>query len=107
MKHYNVVGLERIVEQLLDNGADINAIASNAMGQSGNSALILAIQSGKYHRNMYELVLRKDPLIKMHIFGQGFEKTAELLIQRGANVGLQGSDGNTALIHAAGKGTKH
>lgn len=40
----NVTGLEGIVRQLIDNGADINAV-----NYDKNSALILAILSGKYY----------------------------------------------------------
>lgn len=38
-------GLERIVEHLIDNGADLNAV--NKL--NNNSALIVAIQSGESH----------------------------------------------------------
>lgn len=71
----NVTGLEKIVKQLIDNGADING--TNQF--NNNSALILAIQAC-------------------------FEKTAELLVQNGANVNIVGDYGNTALILAAENG---
>lgn len=71
----NVTGLEKIVKQLIDNGADING--TNQL--NNNSALILAIQAC-------------------------FEKTAELIVQNGANVNIVGDQGNTALILAAENG---
>lgn len=40
----NVTGLEGIVRELIDDGADVNAV-----NYDKNSALILAILSGKYY----------------------------------------------------------
>lgn len=36
----------------------------------------------------------------------GFDQIAELLIQKGANINVVGSEGNTALIWAAKNGKK-
>lgn len=41
---------------------------------------------------------------ELYVFFLGFNKTAELLIQNGANVNFVGSNGDTALNHAAFNG---
>lgn len=83
------------MEPLIEKGADINAT------NGGNdSALILAIESGYLLKTLIISIQTK-----LHSFCcLGYEKTAELLIQKGADVGVINSRGTTALMNAANKG---
>lgn len=53
----------------------------------------------------FQMVIIKKELFKGFIlFWLGFERAAQVLIQKGADVNIIGQDGNTALIVAASKG---
>ncbi len=72
------------IEFLLKKGAD-----ANEKGQYGQPAIVLAVQSAE---SMQYDISEKN------------KKTVDILLQNGANINAQDSDGNTCLIHAAQDG---
>lgn len=74
------------------------------MGQ--NSALILAISSGDHWKLVRSLCINVE-IIRFVVSFLGFDKVAELLIEKGADVHIVGQDGTTALTVASNKGKKH
>lgn len=86
--------------QLIDNGAHINAV-----NKLNNSALILAIQSGNKKQVKTVKQITEREIWKKSFFNRlEFKKTAELLIQNGADVNIVSQSGKTALIHATENG---
>lgn len=83
---------------LVENGADVNIV-----NKYNNTALILAITKGdqlKDVKSLYKTSFQN----KFYLLIQGFEKVAELLIQKGTNVNIVGVYGKTATVHATEKG---
>lgn len=87
--HLNFTGAESVVRMLLENGIDINA-----KNEFGNSALILAISSGEILNllNGYSIQETSKGSISSCL---GFEKFAELLIEKGADINIVGFNGET------------
>lgn len=80
-----------MVELLLQNGADINAVNSN-----NNSALILALDTGRGNHfvNSWNFLAKEALFI---FFCLGYEEIAKLLIRKGADVNIVGQDDNTGV----------
>ena len=100
-------GHERVVELLLQRGAEVNQ--QNSMGAS---ALMGAADNG--HEKVVELLIRHGAEIDlltsngstalMYAAQEGHERVVDLLLQRGAEINKQDSDGATALMFAAQAG---
>jgi len=101
-------GLEKVVELLLQNGAD-HAVANN----SGDTALICASREG--HEKVVHLLLqagadhhandtRGGDTALILASENGHEKVVDLLLQAGADHAVVNKDGGTALILASSQG---
>lgn len=73
---------------LVNNGAELDAVNTY-----GNTALILAVSTGN-HLRRFENVVRTRPLRRYAFVGLGFNRAAEFLIRKGANVSIVGQEGN-------------
>ena len=99
-----VHGHERVVELLLQHGAEINL-------QSSDGATALMLAAGQGHERVVDLLIRRGVELNlqnsdggttlMAAASQGHERVVELLIRRGAELNLQNSKGGTALMYAA------
>lgn len=85
-----------MIQFLIENGADVNHL-----DKVNNSVLILAIQSGNFEKFHQPFNLKARFYVCL-----GFERAAQLLIQKGANVNVKNHRGKTALIVAASQGKK-
>lgn len=97
---FNDTGQESLVQLLIDNGADIKTVSI-----LNSNALMSAIKGGEYNwkfiKTFYSKYCFKN---NASFFLIGFEKIAELLIQKGADVNVIADNGDSALIIAAYKG---
>lgn len=105
-KNYQVfilLGLEQIAEQLIQSGADVNAVDSK-----GNSALMWSIEKGKKEI----MAEASKPLgffscntiiCFIHLF-IGFEKIVKILIEKDANVNAVNENNISAVLIAINKG---
>lgn len=82
---------------LLENGANINVV-----NKLNNNALTIAISEGM-HKHETSLI-KRGSFDNDNIFFLGFDKIAEQLIQKGADVHVLGQFGRTALSLAAKMG---
>ena len=100
-------GHERVVELLLQHGAEINLQRSD-----GWTALVIAASNG--HERLVELLMQHGAEVNlqdsdgatalMNAANEGHERVVELLLWRGAEVNLQEKKGFTALMSAAQHG---
>lgn len=90
-----------IIELLIDNGANINAVNSD-----NYSALMLAMDPGIYGNPEIFGVEGNSNMSHLYPF-LDTTKVADLLIQRDADVNIVGKDGFTALILIAKTGKLH
>jgi len=101
------LGQERVVELLLQHGAEIDMESSK-----GVTALMLATACG--HARVVELLLQRGAQVDMQNSSgntalksaaqEGHERVVEMLLRHSAEVNLQDSDGATALMGAAQHG---
>lgn len=88
-----------MIRQLIENGAEVNVINTHK-----NTALLLAINKGKSNWNWINVKRYKRIDFLLHL---GFDKIAEFLIEKGANVDAVGQDGNTPLIWSVYNGKQN
>lgn len=101
-------GQRERVEQLIANGADVNARDADY----GSTALMLAAVQG--HADVVELLIAKGADVNAKddkhgaaaLMFAGNRRTAELLIANGADIEARGKGGETALMSAALRGDK-
>ncbi len=103
------LGQGNVVKYLLDNGADVNAVAKNP---TGYTALTGAVSTGR--KEIAELLLKKGANVN-HQYEEGFTALMEasasgnvemtkLLLTHGANVNAKTKESKTALSYALEKG---
>lgn len=90
-------GEEKIVQLLIDRGANINA-----RNEYNDTALIHAANLGNIH--LFLIVLFQDIRLTYYWCLLGYEPTVQVLIERGADVNVTNTLGNSALLLAAVKG---
>lgn len=92
-----IAGHEGAVRLLIENGINLNRV-----NNVNNSALILAINGGNLQRNYWSILIWCFSEIQFSSLG--YDKIAELLIEKGADIDIVGNGGLTALSVAAGRG---
>lgn len=90
-------GLEEIVELIIEKGADVNA-----MNIYNETPLSLAISSSIIFKcNL--ITIKNHKMIGSNLFAD-LEKSAEILIQKGADIHVKTKQGNSILMLASSAG---
>lgn len=90
---------------LVENGANVNVFNSDCSNDN-NTALLVATSKGNYWKVLQAVCRSFNQRYHFTTFFIGYDKVAELLIQKGADVNFAGLYG-TSLIWAARNGKKY
>lgn len=91
-----------MIEMLIKNRADVNI-----RNKINDTALIIALNGGI---NSWDTISSKhiqNFLCEIFLNFLGFDRVAELLIQKRSDINIMGNRGKTALMSALEKGKKH